>query len=118
MGYVYHGNFPLYYEVARTEWLRSVGLSYKQLEEEGYFLPVRSLAIRYFEPARYDDLLTIKVIIKEMPAVRIHFFYEIYNEQEILLNTGETTLVFVDALTRRPKKAPESLLSEIGKHLP
>ncbi|MDR1666589.1 MAG: acyl-CoA thioesterase [Bacteroidales bacterium] len=113
MGYVYYGNYPLYYEVARTEMLRSLGLSYKQMEAEGILLPVRSLNVCYLGAAHYDDLLTVKVILKELPAIRIRFFYEIYNELSILLNTGETELVFVNTVTRKPKKAPASLLAEL-----
>lgn len=118
MGCVYYGNYPLYYEVGRTEMLRSAGLSYRAMEEEGIMLPVRSLAVEYLEPARYDDLLSLRVILKELPAVRIHFFYELYNEQKILLNTGETVLVFVDRHTRRPRKAPEILLSRLKEYFP
>jgi acyl-CoA thioester hydrolase len=118
MGYVYYGNYPLYYEVGRTEMLRSVGLSYRETEAEGVLLPVISLNIKYIEPALYDDLLTLRVILKELPTVKIHFYYELYNEQEKLLNTGETTLVFVDAKTRRPRRAPESLMRELKKYFP
>ncbi len=116
MGYVYYGNYPLYYEVGRTEMLRSVGLTYRAMEEDGILLPVRSLDIKYIEPARYDDLLTLRVILKEMPTVRIHFFYEVYNEQKTLLNTGETVLVFVDAQTRKPRRVPEVLLAELKEY--
>ena len=116
MGYVYYGNYPLYYEVGRTEMLRSVGLSYRSMEEDGILLPVRSLNIRYIEPARYDDLLTLRIILKEKPAARIHFCYELYNEQKTLLNTGETVLVFVDAQTRKPCRAPDVLLTGLEKY--
>ncbi|MDR0384837.1 MAG: acyl-CoA thioesterase [Prevotellaceae bacterium] len=116
MGYVYHGNYPLYYEVARTEMLRSVGLTYKKMEEDGILMPVRSLNIKYIEAARYDDLLTIRVILKEPPAARIHFFCEVYNEQGTLLNEGETVLVFVNSVTRRPCRAPEILTGELKKY--
>lgn len=116
MGYVYYGNYPLYYEVGRTEMLRSVGFSYRQMEADGILLPVRSLEIKYIEPARYDDLLTVKVIIKKMPTARICFVYEIYNEQNVLINIGETELVFVDLQTRKPRRAPDRLLSELAKY--
>ncbi len=116
MGYVYYGNYPLYYEVGRTEMLRSVGLSYRAMEEEGILLPVRSLSIKYIEPARYDDLLNLRVLLKDLPAARIHFFYELYNEQNVLLNTGETMLVFVDAKTRKPRRAPDILTKELEKY--
>ena len=116
MGYVYYGNYPLYYEVGRTEMLRSAGLSYRQMEEEGIFLPVQSLSIKYIEPARYDDLLRLRVILKELPTAKIHFHYEIYNQQDKLLNTGETVLVFVDANSRRPRRAPQTLMNELDKY--
>ena len=115
MGYVYYGNYPLYYEVGRAEMFRSVGLSYRDLEMAGTLMPVKSLSIKYMEPARYDDLLRLRVIIKELPTAKIHFFYEIYNEQDKLLNTGETILVFVDAHTRRPHRAPKQLMDELEK---
>ena len=118
MGYVYYGNYPLYYEVGRTEMLRSAGLSYRVMEENGILMPVRVLNIKYIEPARYDDLLRLRVIIKELPTAKIHFYYEIYNEQNKLLNTGETVLVFVDAKTRRPRRAPEALMTELRKYFP
>ena len=116
MGYVYHGNYPQYYEVGRTEMLRSVGLSYRQMEEQGIIMPVYSLAIRFIEPARYDNLLLLRVTLKELPTAKIHFFYEIFNEQDRLLNTGETILVFVDAQTRRPRRAPEALMKVLERH--
>ena len=118
MGYVYYGNYPLYYEVGRTEMLRSLELSYRAMEEEDILLPVHSLNIKYIEPAKYDDLLTLRVILKELPTAKIHFYYEVYNEQKRLLNTGETVLVFVDAHTRRPRRAPEVLLTELERYFP
>ena len=116
MGYVYYGNYPLYYEVGRNEMMRSLGLTYRSMEEEGILLPVRSLNIKYIEPAFYDDLLRLRVILKELPTAKIHFFYEIYNEQDKLLNTGDTVMVFVDAQTRRPRRPPERLMKELYKY--
>ena len=118
MGYVYYGNYPLYYEVGRTEMLRSLGLSYRSMEEDGIILPVHSMNIRYMEPARYDDLLRLRVILKELPTAKIHFYYEIYNEQDKLMNTGETVMVFVNMQTRRPRKAPDALLNALEKYFP
>ena len=118
MGYVYYGNYPLYYEVGRTEMLRSLGLSYRSMEEDGIILPVHSMNIRYMEPAQYDDLLRLRVILKELPTAKIHFFYEIYNEQEKLMNTGETVMVFVNMQTRRPRKAPDELINALKKYFP
>ena len=118
MGCVYYGNYPLYYEVGRTEMLRSVGLSYHEMEEGGILLPVHSMNIKYIEPAKYDDLLTLRVILKELPTAKIHFHYEVYNEQQKLLNKGETVLVFVDAQNRRPRRAPEALIKKLEKYFP
>jgi acyl-CoA thioester hydrolase len=110
MGYAYYGNYLLYYEVGRTEMLRQMGLTYKYMEDNGILLPVSDVRIKYSNPAMYDDLLRIKTIIKEMPKVRIRFEYEIYNESSLLINQGETTLVFVDKATRKPRRAPDFFL--------
>jgi len=114
MGFVYHGNYALYYEESRTEALRSLGITYKELEEAGIMLPVLDYKSRFRKPAKYDDLLTIKVMMKIAPDVKMTFHYEVFNEEGILLNTGETTLVFVDKATARPHQAPNHL-SEIWK---
>ncbi|NGM63000.1 acyl-CoA thioesterase [Sphingobacterium sp. SGG-5] len=107
MGYVYYGNYASFYEVARTEMLRQTGISYKELEEGGVMLPVIELHTRYFQPAKYDDLITIRTTIRERPNVRIKFEYEIFNEQGDLLNSGMTQLVFVDMEKNKPCKAPQ-----------
>lgn len=107
MGYVYYGNYATYYEVARVESLRSLGLSYKELEQQGVMMPVLENKSKYIAPATYDELLTVKTIIKEMPGVRIFFHYEIYNESDKLIHTGETVLVFVNKETGRPCEPPQ-----------
>lgn len=107
MGYVYYGNYAMYYEVGRVESLRSLGLSYKELEEMGVMMPVLENRSKYIAPGKYDELLTIKVKMPELPNIRIRFEYEIYNEQDRLINIGETTLVFVDMKTKKPCKMPE-----------
>ena len=117
MGYVHHGNYPLYYEEGRTEMLRSVGLSYRAMEEKGIIMPVRELQIKFIEPVRYDDLLRVRIILKEMPTAKIHFYYELYNEQDKLVNTGETVLVFVDSKTRKPRRPPEELMNMIKSRI-
>lgn len=94
MGYVYYGNYARYYEIGRVESLRSLGISYRDLEESGVLMPVIESKSRYLAPARYDDLLNIRVIITQMPGARIIFEYEITNQDNTLLNKGETTLVF------------------------
>lgn len=110
MEYVYYGNYPQYYEIGRVEAMRSLGCSYRSIEEEGIMMPVLNMNIEYVNPAHYDDYLTIKTYIRNLPTARIVFDYEIYDEAGLLLNKGSTTLVFVDKTTRKPRRCPEKLL--------
>ena len=102
MGYVYYGNFAAYFEVARVECFRNIGFSYKELEQSGILMPVAEYKIKYSRPAKYDDVLTIKVLIKEKPTIKIVFEYEVYNEENLLIATSETKLAFINAATNRP----------------
>ncbi|APA66174.1 MAG: thioesterase family protein [Maribacter dokdonensis] len=113
MGVVYHGNYAQYLELARVEWLRSLGISYKSMEEGGIMLPVISLSIKYLKSAKYDDLVTVKVILTKKPAVRIEFDYEMTNEAGELLATANTVLVFMDMKRNRPTKCPQILLDKL-----
>ena len=106
MGFVYYGNYATYYEVTRVEALRALGISYKILEENGILMPVLENWSKYIRPAKYDDLLTIKLFLKEMPATRITFEYEVFNEEKKLLNLGSTTLVFLDKNSGKPMPIP------------
>jgi acyl-CoA thioester hydrolase len=106
MRVVYHGNYAQYFEIGRVEWLRNKGVSYKWMEENGVMLPVVSLTMNYKKPARYDELLTLKTILKKMSSVKIEFDYELYNEKEELLTTGNSILVFVDMKTGKPMAPP------------
>jgi len=116
MGYVYYGNYTQYYEVGRVEAMRALGTSYKEMEDNGVMLPVYTCSLKYMKPAVYDDLLLIKTIIKELPTLKITFDYEIYNEKNELLNTGNTTLVFINMETNKPCRAPESFIERIKKY--
>ena len=107
MGYVYYGNYAAYYEVARVESFRQLGYSYKNLEEAGVMMPVLELTTKYLLPAKYDDLLTVKVAIPEMPRVKIKYAYDIFNEQGDHLNHGETTLAFINMESGRPVRIPQ-----------
>ncbi|MGY5356202.1 acyl-CoA thioesterase [Wenyingzhuangia sp. IMCC45467] len=113
MQYVHHSNYAKYFEIARIEWLREAGISYKEMEEQGVMLPVVNLITEFKKPAKYDDVLTIKTAIKQVPTAKIIFSYEIYNQNEELLTTGESTLVFVDMKKNRPIKCPENILEII-----
>lgn len=114
MGVVYHGNYAQYLEMARVEWLRDLGISYKNLERDGTMLPVIRLSINYLKPALYDDLVTVKVFLKKKPEVRIEFDYEIINEEGELLVTANTVLVFMDMRRKRPTKCPSILLEKLN----
>ena len=113
MGYMYYGNYAKLYEIGRVEALRSLGLRYRDLEETGVIMPVYENKSRYIVPAKYDDLVTIRVIIKELPKVRIIFNYEIFNEDQILLHTGETTLVFLKTANNRITVCPIEILDKL-----
>lgn len=97
MGYAYYGVYPQYYEIGRAEMLRSIGFTYRGMEEDhGIMMPVASLNIRYLRPAHYDDLLTIRTTLRKQPVDSITFYIEIFNEQNKLLNSASIKLVFVD----------------------
>lgn len=113
MGVVYHGNYALYLEMGRIEWLRKLGVSYKSMEENGIMLPVVSLTINYKKSAGYDDVINVKTQLKNRPTAKIEFEYEITNKDGEILTTASTVLVFVDMKTGRPTKAPQYILDLI-----
>ena len=110
MGVVHHSNYVNYYEVVRTEMLRELGTTYKELESSGMMLPIHEVKMNYYTPAYYDDLLTVKLMMKQMPGVRLIFDHEIFNEQGVLINTGQVVLVFINAATRKACRAPKALI--------
>ena len=107
MGFCYYGNYAQFLEVARVEALRTCGFSYKELEEQGVLLPVRSYSIKYLSPAKYDDVLTIKTTITKLEGTRIEFSYVIQNSEDVLIATADTELVFVSANSLRPIPMPK-----------
>jgi acyl-CoA thioester hydrolase len=113
MGFVYYGHYAAYFEVARVEALRSLGFSYREMEDDGILLPVLDFKIRYRKPAKYDDVLTIRTSIPELPSFRISFNYVTMNEEDLLLNEAETTLVFVKQESMKPMPAPEGLINRL-----
>jgi len=110
MGYVYYGNYASYFEVARVEALRDLGMSYRELEEAGIMMPVMENHSYYHLPAVYDDLLSIKVTLPELPGVKITFQYEIRNASGQLVHSGETKLAFIKADSKRPCRPPQKML--------
>ncbi|HIG32933.1 MAG TPA: acyl-CoA thioesterase [Flavobacteriales bacterium] len=117
MSFVYYGVYAQYYEVGRVELLRSLGVTYKELEEMGFALPVVNLNINYKKPAYYDDELTIRTTIKELPSAKITFYYEMFNANNELLNIGEVVLVFVNKKTGKPCFAPEMAINKFKEKL-
>ncbi len=117
MGYVYYGKYAEYLEVARVEWIRSLGYSYKELEENfNVMLPVYELNIKYKNPALYDDVLTLETIVAKEPTIRVDFQHEIFNQNNLKILDATVTLVFVNKLTRKPCKAPSFFIDAYKKY--
>ena len=116
MGYVYYGNYAAYFEVARVEMFRKIGMSYKAMEELGVGMPVLEFNTKYIRPAKYDDLLKVKISIPEKPGLRIHFDYEVYNEANDLLTKASTKLVFINLESGRPTPPPLDFLDLLSPY--
>ena len=116
MKYVYYGIYAQYFEVARVELFRSLGISYDEIENQGFWLPVSEYSIKYLKPAFYDEVLEIHTFIKKIPGVRIAFEYEIYNSSKEKITEAKTTLFFLDSHTNKVVKCPEFLLELLKKN--
>ena len=117
MNVVYYGNYAQYFEMGRVESLRNLGLSYKGIEDMGIMLPVVELNIKYLRPAKYDDLLTIKSQIKELPTEhKIIFDQEIYNEEGKLLTIGKVKLYFMDSKLGKRASMPAVMLEKLSTY--
>ena len=99
-----------FYEIGRVEALRALGFRYKSMEDDGIMLPVIETHSKFLSPAYYDEVITIKTIVRELPQVRVSFDFEITNEKNELIHTGNTVLVFMKKENRRPCRAPQNLL--------
>lgn len=113
MGFAYHGNYPAYYELGRTELMRSFGLSYSEMEAQGILMPVLELHSTFIKSAYYDNEITIKTIINQMPSAKIHFNYELYNSADELINKGKTVLAFLNKTTYRPTRPPKYFIDAV-----
>ena len=114
MDVVYHGNYAQYFEAARAEAIRDLGFTYKDMEAMGVIMPIVELHVKYLRPAHYDDLLTIKTILKELPTDhRIEFHQEVYNEKEKLLTVGKVVLYFIKSETMEKTTMPEQLHNKL-----
>ena len=113
MGYMYYGNYAEFFEVGRVEMLRSLGMTYSDMEAEGIMMPVLEMKCKYLKPARYDEEISIHVIIYKMPGVKIHFRYDLYNQQNELIHQAETLLAFVNMKTNRPCLPSQEFIDKI-----
>ena len=117
MGYLYYGHYPKYYEIGRVELLRDLKLRYRDLEDiHQIMMPVMSLNMRYVRPAHYDDLLTVKTVIRHLPTSTITFHIEVFNEEQKLVNGGMVKLCFVDKKTNKSIPAPRILLEKMESY--
>ncbi len=113
MGYMYYGNYARLYEIGRVEALRNLGIRYKDLEEQGFWMPVYENYSKFIAPAKYDENLNIRVMLKKLPAARIVFNYEILDETQAIIHTGETTLVFILAATGKITPSPKVIIDTL-----
>jgi acyl-CoA thioester hydrolase len=114
MGYLYYGNYAQYYEVGRAEAIRTLGLSYKEMEEKiGVMMPVMSLQMRFVRPAHYDELLTVRTTLRHLPTDTITFYMEIFNEKKKLVNGGSVKLCFVEKATNKTVPPPQYLMEKL-----
>jgi len=113
MGTVHHSNYVKYYEMARWELFRSIGISYCSVEDAGYLLPVISMNFKFLRKTKYDALLTAKTILKDIQGARIWFTYKLFNEQNELINVAETELAFVERDNWKPCVVPDFIMNAV-----
>jgi acyl-CoA thioester hydrolase len=117
MGFVYHGHYAQFYEIGRTEAIRQLGYTYKDIEAMGIIMPVVDIHTRFLRPAKYDDLITVKTTLRELPTHhKIVFHSEIYNAADDLLNTGDVTLYFMQADGMKRVEMPAQLKEKVEKY--
>src|SRR5690606_37059983 len=117
MGYLYYGHYAAYFEVGRVEALRSLGLSYKELEEKsGIMMPVMSMQVRYLRPGYYDELLRMQTSIRKLPENDISFHYEVFNEKDELINAASVKLCFIKAVDRTTVPVPRSIVEALNPY--
>ncbi len=117
MGIVHHSNYINFFEAARTELMREIGLTYAEVERRGIMMPILDVHIKYRQPARYDEVITVRASVSHMPMARIDFDYEVLGEDGRMIATGTTTLGFIDSTTRRPQRAPQWLAEVLSPYV-
>ncbi len=117
MGTMHHANYVKYYEMARWELLRSIGVPYSSIEQAGIMCPVLKMHFSFLKTTGYDELLTVKTTLKKIKGVRMWFEYKMYNQNNELINKADTELAFVGLNNWKPCKAPDFLLNAINNHV-
>ncbi|WP_372772298.1 acyl-CoA thioesterase [Mangrovibacterium sp.] len=115
MGYVYHANYVSYFHQARTELMRELGIEDRKLEAQNIMMPVISMNLRYHKAAQYDELLSITTLIAEKPVTRFNFQFEVKNEQNELVCSADSTVVFVDSQSRKPMRTPRFIAEKMDE---
>ncbi|MBZ9627497.1 acyl-CoA thioesterase [Psychroflexus sp. CAK1W] len=118
MGVVHHSVYPIYFEQARVDWLRIMGMHYQKMEDNGVMLPINKLNVDYKRPAKFGDVLRVKTGLYQLPGASITFDYEIRNQKDELLTLGQTVLVFVNQSTRKPIRCPGDIMNLIVDAIP
>jgi acyl-CoA thioester hydrolase len=117
MNVVYYGNYAQYFEVGRVEAIRQLGLSYKDMEADGIHMPVVEMHVKYLRPAQYDDLITIKTTVRELPTKhKIEFYQEVFNEQNKLLTAGTVRLYFINSKSNQRATIPDALKQKLAPY--
>lgn len=116
MGYLHHSKYVVFCETARIEAMRALGSCYKEIEDKGFFMPVFSMKFNFIRPAFYDELLSIKTILRDIPKARMKFEYEFYNDSGVLITTAEVCLAFIKNNTRKPCLPPDFLIESLLKY--
>lgn len=116
MGFVHHSNYVAYYEAARSSFMRHLGVSYAEMEARGVMMPILDVQLKYHSPAFFEEELIVRLTVKEIPSTRFTAFYEIFNEKGKLINSGSTTLCFINSQSRRPGRAPEWFVDLLKSH--
>ncbi|PZX20021.1 acyl-CoA thioester hydrolase [Breznakibacter xylanolyticus] len=117
MGTVHHSNYARYYETARWELFRAIGIPYQMIETAGYMMPVISMNMRFLKTTRYDEQLTVRTCLKGIRGPRVSFSYKLYNTNSELINEADTELAFVKSDTFKPCAVPPFVTNAIQKHL-
>lgn len=114
MGYLYYGNYPILYEIGRVELMRSLGITYREMEDDfRIMMPVAFVESKYILPAGYDEALTIRTTLNDLPGRLITFNSEIFNENQVLIHKGTVKLVFVNMDNQKTMSCPDFLMQKL-----